>query len=176
MNQFKQHRNTPPPSHAAQAQAQAAAQQQQQQQQQQMAGGQRLPPMLPPHHYSHPSLSPLMAARSSDPQQQQQYRQGGVTEIGALLNGPGEAQAGSATGSPQQSHQQPPGQQQDGQATHGVKRPGSPLEQPQHTPQPEGQLNGSPHVGAGSIPNSPRNERREAPASSTTAAAYRASN
>ncbi|KAI0741754.1 hypothetical protein C8Q80DRAFT_154274 [Daedaleopsis nitida] len=157
VNQFKQHRNTPPPSHVAQAQVPVAGQPQ----------AQRLPPMLPPHHYSHPSLSPLMAARTSD-SQQQQYRQSGVTEIGALLNGGGEAQAASnVTGSPQQTHQQPPSQHDA--VPHGVKRPGSPLEQPQHTPQPEGQVHPSPHLSAGSIPNSPRNERREAPA----AVAYR---
>ncbi|KAI1785155.1 hypothetical protein LXA43DRAFT_900395 [Ganoderma leucocontextum] len=163
VNQFKQHRNTPPPpSHAAQAAAAAALAQQQ--------PPRRLPSMsadmLPPHHYSHPSLSPLMAARSSDAQhQQQQYRSGGVTEIGALLNGGGEAQAAasSAGGSPHQSPHQVP---------HGVKRSGSPLEQPQHAHPPPGgveaQASGSPAVSAGSIPSSPRNERREV--------TYRASN
>ncbi|TBU45267.1 hypothetical protein BD309DRAFT_989647 [Dichomitus squalens] len=168
--QFKQHRNTPPPpSHAAQAAAAAAMAHQQQQQQ----PSRRLPSMsadmLPPHHYSHPSLSPLMAARSSDAQQQ--YRSGGVTEIGALLNGPGEAQAnqaapGSSGGSPRQSPQQQPAQ-----PPHGIKRPGSPLEQQQGPPPPpdaHAQATASPAVSAGSIPNSPRNERREA--------TYRASN
>ncbi|KAI0793689.1 hypothetical protein C8Q74DRAFT_1365268 [Fomes fomentarius] len=174
VNQFKQHRNTPPPSHAAQAAAQAQQQQIQQQQAQQ-----RLPPMLPPHHYSHPSLSPLMAARSADPSQQQYRQGGGVTEIGALLNGGpsnGEQQSGSASahGSPQQTHQQPSTQQQHQAPTHGVKRSGSPLEHT-HTPQPsEGQVQQSPHVSAGSIPNSPRNERREVPAGA--AGTYRASN
>ncbi|KAI0701416.1 hypothetical protein C8T65DRAFT_536075, partial [Cerioporus squamosus] len=91
VTQFKQqHRNTPPPGQMSPPQPQQLQPGQQQQQQQQ-----RLPSMnaqmLPPHHYSHPSLSPLMAARSADPQQQQ-YRQGGVTGIGSLLNGPGEAQ------------------------------------------------------------------------------------
>ena len=164
VNQFKQHRNTPPPpSHAAQAAAAAALAQQQ--------PARRLPSMsadmLPPHHYSHPSLSPLMAARSSDAQQQQQQQQyrssGGVTEIGALLNGGGDAQAQAqaASGSPHQSPQQVP---------HGIKRSGSPLEQPPqaHQPPAEVQAAGSPAVSAGSIPNSPRNERREA--------TYRASN
>ena len=118
--------------------------------------------MLPPHHYPHPSLSPLMAARSSDAQQQQYRGSGGVTEIGALLNGGGadaQAVASSAEGSPQQ-------------VPHGIKRSGSPLEQPQgaHPPpaEPQTQVTGSPAVSAGSIPNSPRNERREA--------TYRASN
>ncbi|KAI0817001.1 hypothetical protein BC628DRAFT_1333844 [Trametes gibbosa] len=133
VNQFKQHRTATPPSHA-------------QQQQQQ-----RLPPMssqmLPPHHYSHPSLSPLMAARSAD---QQQYRGSGVTEIGALLNGPGESQANgsagpssgapSAGGSPQLVNQQPP--QQHDQQQHqpqSLKRPASPLER-QHQPPPPPQM------------------------------------
>ncbi|RPD58836.1 hypothetical protein L227DRAFT_586984 [Lentinus tigrinus ALCF2SS1-6] len=176
VTQFKQqaHRGTPPP-------AQMAAQTSQQLQQQ------RLPSMnaqmLPPHHYSHPSLSPLMAARSADPnQQQQQYRQSGVTEIGALLNGPGEAQSASVGGSPRQAPQQPPMSQQEHQqhqhqhqhqqSTHGVKRPGSPLEQPMHQqPTPEAHGHASPQIAAGSIPNSPRNERREAPSASSTAAA-----
>ncbi|KAI0657943.1 hypothetical protein C8Q70DRAFT_249862 [Cubamyces menziesii] len=152
VNQFKQHRNTPPPSHAhasaAQQQQAAAAQQQQ---------GQRLPPMsthmLPPHHYSHPSLShpslsPLMAARSADPQQ---YRGSGVTEIGALLNGPQEGQAKdgagsssgapSAGGSPQQSHQQVSQEQQEQpqQPPQSLKRPASPLER-QHQPPPPPQM------------------------------------
>ena len=171
VNQFKQHRNTPPPpSHAAQAAAAAVMAQQQQQQQ----PSRRLPSMsadmLPPHHYSHPSLSPLMAARSSDAQQQ--YRSGGVTEIGALLNGPGEAQANqSAPASSGASPRQSP-QQQPAQPPPGIKRSGSPLEQQQQVPPPPAEsqthASASPAVSAGSIPSSPRNERREA--------TYRASN
>ena len=145
------HRSTPP-----QSQAHASAH---------SAPLAQMPQMLPPHHYSHPSLSPLVAQQQRvDPQR---------PEIGALLNTPGKEGVSSASGSPQQSHQQPPLAQDAVQAPHGVKRPGSPLEQPPHTPQqPEVQqvVGSSPHVVPGSIPNSPRTERRDAPA------AYRASN
>ena len=77
VNQFKQHRNTPPPPF----------------QQQPLL---RLPSMatdmLPTHQDSYRSLSPLesMAARPSDAQQQNRTG-GGMTEIGALLDDGAEA-------------------------------------------------------------------------------------
>ncbi|KAI0644265.1 hypothetical protein C8Q79DRAFT_1002169 [Trametes meyenii] len=184
VNQFKQHRNTPPPSQTQQ----------------------RLPPMstqmLPPHHYSHPSLSPLMAQRSADPQG---YRASAVPEIGALLNGPGEGQANGSAGpssgapsagaSPQLGHPQPsqPQDQPQPQQPQSLKRPASPLER-QHQPPPPPQMqpetilqhqqqqqqqqqsaHSSPQIPPAGVSGSPKSspqlgaERRDAPT-------YRASN
>ena len=115
VNQFKQYRNTPPLPF----------------QQQPLL---RLPSMttdmLPTHQDLHTSLYTLesMDARPSDVQQQNRSG-GGMTEIGALLDDGVEAQT-QAAGSPKQSSHQ---------VLYGIKRAGSPLEQPPqaHSPSAE---------------------------------------
>ena len=105
--------------------------------------------------------SVLLIERAADMRQ----HAGQVAFPGGSLD-PGDASADAAAavgGSPAQAHGSPASVSQEPVAApHGVKRSGSPLEGGAQPPPPG---TASPHVGAGSIPNSPRADRRDMRAS-----------